>query len=210
MHQIIEDLNWRYATKRFDSSKKLNSEQVDILKESIRLAASSYGLQAFKVLLIDNPKIREELMVAAFGQTPVVDASHLFVFCANTNVPEEDVDGYMQRISETRSADTKSLEPFSNGIKTALGRKTKEEIIAWTSKQTYIALGQLLHTCASLKVDALPMEGFDPKRFDEILDLSSKGLTATLACPVGFRHPEDAAQFRKKVRKSSEELFETY
>jgi nitroreductase len=210
VHQIIEDLNWRYATKRFDSDKKLSTEQLDILKESIRLAASSYGLQAFKVLLVENPKIREDLMVAAFGQAPVVEASHLFVFCANTEVPEEEVDAYMQRISVTRSADKKSLEPFSNGIKTALGHKSREEIIAWTSKQTYIALGQLLHTCASLKVDALPMEGFDPKRFDEILGLRSKGLTATLACPVGFRHQDDSAQFKKKVRKSNEELFETY
>lgn len=209
MHKIIEDLNWRYATKKFDPSKKLTDEQVSILKESIRLSASSYGLQAFKVLQVDNPELREKLMVASYGQRPVVDASHLFVFCAHTEVADTDVQNYMELISETQGIPEEELTPFANGIMTSMKKKTDHEILNWTARQTYIALGQLLHTCASLRVDALPMEGFDPTSFDEILNLSASNLTATLACPVGYRHEEDIAQFRKKVRKSSDDLFET-
>ncbi|XOV67225.1 MAG: NAD(P)H-dependent oxidoreductase [Fluviicola sp.] len=208
MQHIIDDLNWRYATKKFDPSKKLSEEQLSTLKESIRLSASSYGLQAYKVLIIEDPIIRERLMEASFGQKPIVDASHLFVFCAYTNVIEADVAKYMQLISLTRGTDPKKLEAFHNGIANSLKNKTIEELVNWTSKQTYIALGQLLHTCASVRIDALPMEGFSPKAYNEILGLEELNLTATLACPVGFRDSEDPAQFNKKVRKSDKDLFE--
>lgn len=208
MHQIIDDLNWRYATKRFDPDKKLSEEQLNIVKESVRLSASSYGLQAYKVLQIDDPETRQKLMVASYGQQPVVDASHLFVFCAYTKVEDSDVHRYMQLISDTRETVQEELDRFGKGIITSIKNKSQEQIINWTSKQTYIALGQLLHTCASLRVDALPMEGFDPSSYNRILNLDEVNLTATLACPVGFRHDEDSAQFRKKVRKSSDDIFE--
>ncbi len=208
MQNIINDLNWRYATKKFDPSKKLSDDQLATIKESIRLSASSYGLQAYKVLIIENPETRKKLMEASFGQTPVVDASHLFVFCAYTNVSENDVQQYMELISETRGTEMSNLEAFQNGINNSLKNKSAEDIAIWTAKQTYIALGQLLHTCASIRVDALPMEGFSPKAYNEILGLDELNLTATLACPVGFRHKEDAAQFNKKVRKSNEDLFD--
>jgi len=208
VHKIIEDLNWRYATKRFNPNEKLTDEQLNTVKESIRLSASSYGLQAYKVLQIDDPEIRHDLMVASFGQQPVADAGHFFVFCAYTKVDEADVHKYMELIATTRGTAKDDLNPFANGIIGSIKNKTQEQIIAWTSKQTYIALGQLLHTCASMRVDALPMEGFDPMRYDEILNLKASNLTATLACAVGFRHEDDIAQFRKKVRKSQEDIFE--
>lgn len=208
MQQVIEDLNWRYATKRFDADKKLSNEQLDALKESIRLTATSYGLQPYKVLQIDSPEIRKQLMEASYGQNPVVDASHLFVFCAYTKVEEADVHQYMDLIVQTRDTDPKDLESFSKGILGSLNHLDQKEIANWTSRQTYIALGQLMHSCASLRIDALPMEGFNPKQYNDILGLDSLNLTATLACPVGFRHADDAAQFKKKVRKPNEELFD--
>ncbi len=208
MQQVLDDLNWRYATKRFDANKKLSIEQLAALKESIRLTATSYGLQAYKVLQIDTPEIREKLMEASFGQRPVVEASHLFVFCAYKNVEDTDVHKYMDLISQTRGTDPKDLEPFSIGIIGSLQKRSQADIENWTSRQTYIALGQLLHTCASLRIDALPMEGFNPDKYNEILGLDALNLTATLACPVGFRHAEDIAQFKKKVRKSNEDLFD--
>ncbi|GAB5418458.1 MAG: NAD(P)H-dependent oxidoreductase [Crocinitomicaceae bacterium] len=208
MQQVLDDLNWRYATKRFDADQKLSVEQLAALKESIRLTATSYGLQAYKVLQVDTPEIREKLMEASFGQRPVVEASHLFVFCAYRNVEEADVYKYVNLIAKTRGTDPKDLEPFSIGIIGSLEKKSQEEIENWTTRQTYIALGQLLHTCASLRIDALPMEGFNPKQYNEILGLDKLNLTATLACPVGFRHAEDIAQFKKKVRKPNEELFD--
>lgn len=209
MVNIIEDLNWRYATKKFDPNKKLSDEQLETIKESIRLSASSYGLQAYKVLIIEDPAIREKLMEASHGQRPVVDASHLLVFCAATQVDASDVTTYMNLIAKTRDVDVKNLEPFQNGILGSLQNKSDQEVVNWTSKQTYIALGQMIHTCASIRVDALPMEGFVPKLYNEILGLDALNLTATLACPIGFRHDEDPAQHNKKVRKSTESLFET-
>lgn len=207
-HKIIEDLNWRYATKKFDPSARLNAEDLDVIKEALRLTASSFGLQAYKVLVIDSPEVREQLVDASYGQRPVAEASHLFVFCAYTKIREEDVNAYMERIIETRQTPREALVPFANGILNSTRTRSAAEVLEWTSKQTYIALGHLLQTCAELRIDTLPMEGFDPIRYNEILGLTEKNLTATLACPVGYRHPEDPAQHRKKVRKSTEDFFE--
>lgn len=206
-HSIIEDLNWRYATKKFDPSAKLSTEQLHILMESMRLSASSYGLQAFQVLVVESSDIREQLMEASYGQRPVIDASHLFVFCANTKVDSSEVNAYMQRISDVRETPLEVLSPFANGILSSLEHKSQNEIETWTSKQAYIALGHLLQSCATLRIDALPMEGFNPKEYNKILNLDSQDLTAVLACPVGFRANEDQAQFKKKVRKTSEDFF---
>jgi len=208
VQQIIDDLNWRYATKRFDAEKKLSDEQLSFLKESIRLSASSYGMQAYKVLIVENPETRLKLMEASFGQRPIVDASHLFVFCAYTKVLEKDVQKYMDLIKLTRGTHLDDLVPFQKGILSSVNKLTDSSLVEWTSKQTYIALGQLLHTCASMRIDALPMEGFKAKEFNKILDIDAQHLTATLACPVGYRHDQDTAQFRKKVRKPIQDLFE--
>jgi len=208
VQHVIDDLNWRYATKKFDPKQKLTDEQLMTIKESIRLSASSYGLQAYKVLQIDAPEIRQQLCDASYGQQPVVDASHLFVFCAYTKVDESDVQQYMDLIATTRDTDPALLTPFAKGIMGATQNKSQEEMVNWTSKQTYIALGHLMHTCAALRVDSLPMEGFNPAQYNDILGLDALNLTATLVCPVGFRHAEDAAQFKKKVRKSNKDFFE--
>ena len=208
MHKIIDDLNWRYATKKFDPQLKLTEDQLHVVMESMRLTASSYGLQAYKVLVIRDPQLREELVTASFGQRPVADASHLFVFCAATKVESDDVEAYMNRIVKTRKIPPSDLDRFSTGIKSSLSSMNPDDLIAWTTRQTYIALGQLMHTCASLRVDCLPMEGFDKKEYNRILGLDEQNLTATLVCPVGFRHAQDLAQHKKKVRKSTEDFFE--
>jgi len=209
MSQIIEDLNWRYAVKQFDDSKKINESDFQILKESLRLTPTSYGLQAFKVLSVESPEIRERLVSASYGQRQVADASHLFVLCAYTEVTDKDVDAYMKLVATTRDISVENLTGFSNMIKGTVNSRSTEEVLYWTSKQTYIALGQLMHSCASLRIDATPMEGFDSEKFDEILGLKEKNLTATLACPVGYRHQDDKTQHTAKVRKSLDDLIET-
>ena len=208
MQQIIDDLNWRYATKKFDPEKKLSDEQLSVLKESIRLSASSFGMQAYKVFIVENTETRIKLMEASFGQRPVLEASHLFVFCAYTKIVEDDVQKYMDLIHLTRGTRHEDLSLFQRGILSSLDNRTDTALEEWTSKQTYIALGQLLHTCASMRIDALPMEGFKAEEYNKILELDKQNLTATLACPVGYRDLNDAAQFKKKVRKSHQDLFE--
>ncbi|NRA11598.1 MAG: NAD(P)H-dependent oxidoreductase [Crocinitomicaceae bacterium] len=209
MNSIIEDLNWRYAVKQFDSTKKVSDSDFEVVKESLRLTPTSYGLQSFTALIIESNDLREKLIEASYGQRQVADASHLIVLCSYSTIKNEDVDSYMQLISNTRNVAMEHLEGFSNTIKGTVNSRTEEEILNWSTRQTYIALGQLLHTCASLRIDTTPMEGFDPAKYDEIIGLSERNLTATLVCPVGYRHEEDSAQHGAKVRKPLDDLIQT-
>lgn len=209
MHRIIEDLNWRYAVKKYDPKRKLNTEQLEIIKESLRLVPTSYGLQPLKFLIIEDQEIREKLKGAAYGQSQVTDASHLIVLCSYTDVFDEHVDTYMKNIVEIRDVTLESTSKFGDYIKEVASKLSREEKELWNSKQAYIALGQLMHTCASLRIDATPMEGFNGDKFDDILGLKSKHLRATLVCPIGYRSEDDPALQRKKVRRLPYELFET-
>ncbi len=208
-HPIITDLQWRYATKRFDPKKKISSEDLDVIREALRLTATSYGLQVMRFLLIESPEIRRQLVEASNNQKQVQDASHLIVLCTRTNVEKNDVESYMQNIATTRSVELEETEGLSNYILQSVSNMTEDDIRSWNAKQAYIALGHLLQTCATLRIDSTPMEGFNPQQYDEILGLSEKGLQATLVCPIGYRHPDDPAQHRKKVRRSHDELFNT-
>ena len=209
MHKLLEDLNWRYATKKFDASRKIDAADFEIIKESLRLVPTSYGLQSLKYLIIESREIREQLLPATYGQAQVVDASHLLVLCAYKDVTPEHIDRYAENIANTRGKDIEDLVGYRDFVKRTVSSLTSEQKIAWNGKQLYIALGQLMTTCANLRIDATPMEGFDSSRYDEILELDKKNLTSILVCPIGYRHKDDAAQFEKKVRKSQDELFET-
>ena len=207
MSTLLENLNWRYATKKFDATKKISADDLNTLKEAVRLAASSYGLQPFKVVLVENPEIREQLKTAAYGQTQITDASHLFVFANDLNAGPESVAAYIKNISETRGLPTEALGGFADMMNGVISNLSQEAKNIWTSKQTYIALGTLLAAAAELKIDATPMEGFNPVQFNEILGFGKLGLNAAVIATVGYRHDEDEAQHYKKVRKSQEELF---
>jgi nitroreductase len=209
MSTLLENLNWRYATKKFDATKKISASDLNTLKEAVRLAASSYGLQPYKVIIVENPQIREQLKAAAYGQTQITDASQLFIFANDLNAGPESVASYIKNISETRGVPTEALGGFAdmmNGVISGLSPDAKN---IWTAKQTYIALGTLLSAAAELKIDATPMEGFNAAAFNEILGFDKLGLNASVIATVGYRHDEDDAQHYKKVRKSHEELFIT-
>ncbi|RVU91902.1 NAD(P)H-dependent oxidoreductase [Flavobacterium columnare] len=207
MNNFIEHQNWRYATKKFDSSKKVNESDLNILKEAIRLSTSSYGLQPYKVLIIDNPIIREELKAYSWNQSQVTDASHLFVFANYTNLGETIIENYIKRISDIREISQENLAGYADFMKSKILSLTTSEQAFWTSKQTYLALGNLLNAAAELKIDVTPMEGFEADKYNEILHLNSQNLNASLVATIGYRHEEDITQYNKKVRKSNEELF---
>ena len=209
MENILEKLNWRYAVKKFDAEKKVSAEDLNTIKEAVRLSVSSYGLQPYKVLLIENPEIREKLRAAAYGQPQVSDASQLFVFAIEKDVDENAIDAYIQRISTARNIPAENLQGFSDVMKQTITSLPAADRNNWSAKQAYIALGFLINAAASLHVDATPMEGFDPTAFNEILGLDQLGLSAVVIAAIGYRHDEDAAQHQKKVRKSHEELFIT-
>ncbi|MBF4493423.1 NAD(P)H-dependent oxidoreductase [Flavobacterium sp. JLP] len=209
MSTLLENLNWRYATKKYDATKKISAADLNTIKEAVRLSASSYGLQLYKVIIVENPEIRAKLKEAAYGQTQITDASQIFVFASQTAVDDSHINGYIQNISKTRNIPEEALAGFSDYMKGAISPMSDDLKKIWTAKQTYIALGNLLSAAAELKIDATPMEGFNPTAFNEILGLDKLGLNASVIAAVGYRHEEDDTQHYKKVRKSQEELFIT-
>lgn len=204
----IENLKWRYATKKFDSSKKISPKKLTKLMEAIQLSVSSYGLQLYKVIIVEDTSLREKLKSVSWGQGQITEASHLVVFCNYTNVKDKHVDDFLDLTSKTQNVDVKNLSGYGDFVKGKIKEKTKSESINWTSRQTYLALGNLLNACAELKIDSCPMEGFDPEKYNEILNLSKQGLNAAVIATIGYRSDEDHTQNRRKVRKPLNELFE--
>ena len=209
MSTFIENQKWRYATKKFDATKKIATKDLETLKEAIQLSTSSYGLQPYKVLIIENPELRAKLQPASWGQTQIVDASHLLVFANSVDVTENEIDKYVANMANTRGLQIEDLKPYSDFMKSKLIPLSAENKAIWTSKQTYLALGNLLNAAAELKIDVTPMEGFEPEKYNEILGLNTLGLNASLVATLGYRHEEDATQHYAKVRKPNEELFIT-
>lgn len=206
---LIQSLEWRYATKKFDPTKKISSEDLNTLLKSIQLTPSSYGLQPIKVLIIESPQVRQEILPIAWNQSQVVDASHLLVFCHYKRLDATYLEEHTALMAETRNLPLERLDGFKNHVSQSIQGMSTENLNSWTAKQTYIALGQLLLSCALLKIDATPMEGFEKEALNEHLQLSEKNLSASLLCPIGYRHQEDPYLQLKKVRKELKNLFET-
>lgn len=209
MNTFLENQNWRYATKKFDVNKKITATDLNTLKEAIQISASSYGLQPYKVLIIENPPLREQLQPASWGQSQIVEASHLFVFANITNIQDSHIDDYMNNVASTRGLAIEDLKGYSDFMKSKIMALSSEAKSTWASKQTYLALGNLLNAAAELKIDVTPMEGFEPEKYNEILGLDKLGLNASVIATLGYRHEEDATQHYPKVRKPIDELFIT-
>lgn len=205
---LIESLNWRYACKKFDTNKKLTQTQVNDLVEVLRLSASSYGLQPWRFVVVENPAKREELVAHSYNQRQVAEASHLFVLCAPKEFNENHVDAYLNDIVATRGGAVQELEGYKKmmmGTLSRLGEKQTD----WMKNQIYIALGSLLTGAAVLGIDTCPMEGFVASKYDEILGLNDLGLKSVVVCPVGFRAEDDKYSSLKKVRFNKNTLVHT-
>jgi nitroreductase len=209
MNTFLENQNWRYATKKFDAAKKISDADLAFLKEAIRLSTSSYGLQPYKVFIVENPELRAKLVAASYGQAQVAEASHLLVFANELNFGAEGIDQLANNISATRGLPLEAIQGYVDYMKGNITGLPEEVRNIWTSKQTYLALGNLLNAAAELQIDVTPMEGFVPAQVNEILGLDKLGLNASLLAPIGYRHAADDTQHYKKVRKSNDELFIT-
>ncbi len=206
--KLIEDLNWRYATKKY-SNHTVSDENVALILESIRLTATSLGLQPFKIFQIDQPELRLQLKSAAYNQSQLVDASHVLVFAVWTQVTEEMIDDYLNLIANTRGTSLDTLQGFKKSISGFIGNKNQSDIIKWASNQAYIALGKAMTMAATLRVDSTPMEGFDPAKVNEILDLPTKNLHAAVILTLGYRDAEiDPLANAQKVRRPIHQIFE--
>ena len=198
---IIQMLNWRYATKKFNPNKILTNEQLTTLKEAFNLTATSYGLQTIKLVVIKHKTIREKLVPHAYGQKQVLDASHLLVICVQDNIVKNDIIAYYNHIKAVRNTPHEILKPYQDSLITLMENKTVNERVLWSKNQAYIALGNLLTVCAAIGIDACPMEGFVPHEFDTLLNLTEKNLKSVLLLPVGHRADDDVFSTFKKVRK---------
>ena len=203
---IIDNLKWRYAVKKFDSKRQLSEKQINILKEAFNLTATSYGLQPIKLVVVKNKEIQKELIAHSFNQNQILEASHVLVICVPNNYTTEEVENYFNLVQKIRNTPKEITKPFKDFLTGDIENKTQEELLLWNKNQAYIALGNLMTVCAVEKIDACPMEGFIPKKYDEILNLKSHNLKSILVLPVGFRADDCYMKDLKKVRKETQEM----
>lgn len=202
----IEKLQWRYATKKFDSSKTLSEEKLETLKEAFNLTATSFGLQPLKLVVISNSELKEKLMPFTYNQPQVRDASHVLILCIERKINKNFIVEHFKRVEGTRNTPRTILEPFERSLIASFTEKNGAEIRDWMINQLYLTLGALLTVCAVEKIDACPMEGFQPEKYDKFLGLDEMGLESIIVLPVGYRDESDFFINLKKVRRGVNEL----
>ena len=209
MNNYIEALQWRYATKKFDPTRKISDEDIKYLKDAVQLSVSSYGLQPYTVIVVKDQSTKEKLREAGYNQSQITDSSHLFVFAHQTDFGEELVNTFIDSAAEIRKMDKKDLKPYEDMMKNSLIPLPQETKSNWTARQAYIAMGTLISAAALKNIDACPMEGFQNEDFNKILNLTDRNLNAVAITAVGYRSAEDEAQHYAKVRREQQTLFET-
>jgi nitroreductase len=204
---VLQQLQWRYATKKFDPTRKIPDDVWFALEQSLVLAPSSFGLQPWQFIVVRNPEIRQQLLEHSWGQTQVVDASHLVVLAIKKDVGDADVDRYLARMSEVQQVPIANLEKFGAMIRGFLTQPPYPlNLNEWATRQVYIALGQYMTCAAMLNIDTCPMEGFIPSKYDEILHLPEQGYASVVVCPAGYRAVDDKSADRPKVRYPTESV----
>ncbi|MGF1569741.1 MAG: NAD(P)H-dependent oxidoreductase [Nodosilinea sp.] len=199
--QVTQQLNWRYATKQFDPAQKIPDHVWAILEQSLVLAPSSFGLQPWKFFVVQNPSLRQQLREYAWGQSQVTDASHLVILAIQKDISAASVDRLIDCTAEVRQVPAESLADYGNMIKGFLDQPPYPlDMEAWAARQVYIALGFLMCSAAMLGVDACPLEGFDPAKFNDALGLPEQGYSAVVLCAVGYRSAADKYAKLAKVR----------
>jgi nitroreductase len=206
-NQLIDQLNWRYATKQYDPNRRINPADWAILEEALVLSPSSLGLQPWAFLVVDDPAVRAQLLLASYGQPQIVDASHLVVFAAKSNLGEADIDAHVRRIADVRGIPVESLAGLRTmAVRSIVQGLSDSERRIWAGNQAYIALGNLVTSAALLGIDATPMEGFEKGRYDDILGLRVRGLTTSVIATLGYRAAGDKYATIPKVRFAREQV----
>ena len=207
--QILQQLNWRYATKKFDPTKKIPDSAWQALEQSLVLAPSSFGLQPWKFWVIRNSELRQQLLEHSWNQSQVVDASHFVVLGIKKDIDRDNVERYIQRMAEVRGISVDDLAGFANMVKGYITEPPNNiNIDEWAARQTYIALAFFLNSAAMLGIDTCAMEGFNPTKYDEILGLSAKGYSAVVLCAAGYRADDDKYATLAKVRYPTEDVID--
>jgi len=203
---LLKSLQWRYATKAFDSERQIPESIWSSLEDSLILTPSSFGLQPWHFFVITNPEIKAELLPHSWNQAQVTECSHFVVLAAQKNVGDVEISQLMDRTSTLRKVETATLDGYRQMMSGFMAQMNPEELLNWAKLQTYIALGQLMTSASVLGVDACPMEGFVSAEYDRILGLEEKGLSASVACALGYRSTADKYAELPKVRYEKSEL----
>lgn len=207
MSSINELLAWRYAAKKLDASKSVAEADVDYILEAIRLSASSSGLQPYQVLVITDPAIKAQIQPVAWGQSQIVDCSHLLVFAAWDHYSAERINMMFDLVNQQRGFENAGWEAYRQKLLNFYPQRSPEENFQHAARQAYIGLGSAMLAAAELQIDSTPMEGFEPEKVDAILDLAQLGLRSVLLLPLGYRAAEgDWLVNLKKVRRSTEDF----
>ena len=208
--QLIDALNWRYATKAFDASKIIPGATWKVLEETLALSPSSFGLQPYRFFIVKDAAIRKQLQPHSWNQTQVVDASHYVVFAARIGITETEIDGFLDRVVEVRGIPREALDGYRGLMYgSLLSPGTEARIPHWAALQAYIALGNLMTSAALLGVDTCAIEGFAPAEYDAILGLKEQGYAPVVCCALGYRSAADKYAGLAKVRKPASELIKT-
>jgi nitroreductase len=205
-NELLDALHWRYATKHFDPNKKISDEDFAILKQSLILSPSSFGLQPYKFLVVENIELRKKLTANSWNQAQIEEASHLVVFLGKNIMTKIDIEEFIELTAKTRQIAITALENYKNMMLQSFVENHRD-ILDWAAKQAYIALGNLMTAAALLKIDSCPMEGIIASKYDEILEVE-KSYTTLCVCALGFRAVDDKAQNLKKVRFNEKKLIE--
>lgn len=204
---LVEQLKWRYAVKQFDPSRKIQAEQWQALESALVLSPSSFGLQPWRFIVVNDPAVRERLRVASWNQAQVVEASHLVVFTIKKDLNTADVERFVRRIAQVRGVSAESLSHYKQMMLDFVAQAGKGlDINAWSAQQLYIAMGVFMTTAAVLGIDTCPMEGIEPAAYDKILGLNSQGYHTLAAAAAGYRAADDKAARLAKVRYEADEV----
>jgi nitroreductase len=207
--QLLDQLNWRYATKQYDPQRKISAADWAALEEALVLSPSSFGLQPWTFLVVDDPALRAKLMLASFGQPQIADASHLVVFATKVNTDEGYVDAFVRRTAEVRGTTPEALAGFRGVmVRSVVQGMNESERRVWAANQAYIALGNLITSAALLGIDATPMEGIEKTRYDDLLGLKPRGLATVVVATLGYRAAADKYASLPKVRFTREQVLQ--
>lgn len=205
---VLSQLKWRYATKKFDATKKIAPELWAQLEQAVVLAPSSYGLQPWKFIVVTDPAVRKQLHLVSWNQPQILDASHLVVFAAKNPPTPADAERHVARTEQVRGLAPGALDGFKKMILGTLSNMSESAAQTWAAKQCYIALGVFLSACALAGVDACPMEGFQGEKYDEVLGLKAKGLSSVVIATAGYRAAADAYAGLAKSRFEVSDVIE--
>ncbi len=204
---LLHHLQWRYATKKFDPTKKISPADWQVLAEALVLTPSSFGLQPWKFWVVTSAEIKAQLLPISWKQVQVVDGSHVVVLAARKDLAASDVDRYLARISEIRGVAVENLAGFRKMMIGALVPPPAGfDINEWAAKQVYIALGNFMTAAAVMGIDTCPMEGIEPAKYDELLGIREQGYATVVACVAGYRAADDKNAVTPKVRFATSDV----